>query len=262
MAEPTTPTRDPRLDAACADAAPLARQHLVDTVGEDVVGDHLAIRREGERLATHVFASTQPGYRGWTWSVTVARASRQRTVTVCEVVLLPGDEAIVAPSWTPYKERVRPGDLGPGDLLPPEADDARLVPGFTAGDPATEPLVDPSTVRSVADEVGMGRAWVLSLEGRDLAAERWHEGEQGPDVPLAQQAPGKCSDCGFTVRLAGPLGLEFGVCANGMANDDGRVVALDHGCGAHSDAKLSRSSGPVPLPPPVIDTIAVDTLEV
>ena len=66
--------------------------------------------------------------RGWQWAVTVARASRQRQVTVDEVVLMPGDEAIVAPAWVPYKERVQPGDLSPGDLLPVDDDDPRLVP--------------------------------------------------------------------------------------------------------------------------------------
>ena len=29
--------------------------------------------------------------------------------------LLPGEQAIVAPGWTPYRERIRPGDLGPGE---------------------------------------------------------------------------------------------------------------------------------------------------
>jgi hypothetical protein len=35
--------------------------------------------------------------------------------------------------------------------------------------------------------------------------------------------------------MAGALGRVFGACANGMAPDDGRVVALTHGCGAHSE---------------------------
>jgi hypothetical protein len=43
-----------------------------------------------------------------------------------------------------------------------------------------------------------------------------------------------------------------------MANADGHVVALTHGCGAHSKAKLSRSAAPQVLPPPVLDTLNVD----
>ena len=69
-------------------------------------------------------------------------------------------------------------------------------------------------MREVADELGLGRARVLSLEGRDLAAERWYDGSHGPDSPLAQSAPASCGTCGFLVRLAGPLSRLFGVCAN------------------------------------------------
>ena len=57
---------------------------------------------------------------------------------------------------------------------------------------------------------------------------------------MAHLAPGSCLTCGFFVRLGGPLGQVFGVCANSYAPDDGRVVSADHGCGAHSEA----------LPPP------------
>ena len=108
---------------------------------------------------------------------------------------------------------------------------------------------------------GSGREWVLSLEGRDLAAQRWHDGEQGPNTPIAEQAPDSCDSCGFLISLAGPLSDTFGVCANGMANDDGKVVALTHGCGAHSGAKLSRSAAPQQLPPPVFDTVNVDEVD-
>ena len=113
----------------------------------------------------------------------------------------------------------------------------------------------------VADEIGLGRSRVLSVDGRDLAAQRWYDGEQGPDVPLAQSAPGRCSSCGFLVRLAGPLSTMFGVCANEFANDDGRVVALEHGCGAHSEAQLRKKQLPPPLPDHVFDTVSRDDLE-
>ena len=63
------------------------------------------------------------------------------------------------------------------------------------------------------------------------------------------------------LRLAGPLSETFGVCANGDANDDGRVVSFDHGCGAHSEVRLSKRHTPVPPAPPVLDTVAVDDLE-
>ena len=50
--------------------------------------------------------------------------------TVSEVVLVPGPESLLAPAWVPWDQRVRPGDLSPGDLLAPLTDDLRLVPGL------------------------------------------------------------------------------------------------------------------------------------
>jgi hypothetical protein len=160
----------------------------------------------------------------------------------------------------PYRDRIQPGDLSPGDLLPTEEDDPRLVPGYLAGDPGDD-IVDEDTLRDVIDELGLGRARVLSLEGRDLAAQRWYDGSHGPHAPLAQSAPATCASCGFLVRLAGPLSRAFGVCANAQANDDGRVVSWDHGCGAHSEAQLATSTRPQPLPEPVLDTLSWAELE-
>ncbi|UYM06706.1 DUF3027 domain-containing protein [Solicola gregarius] len=253
--------RTSRPDSVGANAVEAARAALLEAVGPADVGEHQGVRAEGERTVSHEFACTRRGYRGWRWSVTVTRAPRQRSVTVNEIVLLPGADAIIAPDWTPYRERVQPGDMSPGDLLPPEDDDPRLVPGWSAGDSAVDALVDPSSVRPVADEVGLGRLRVLSLEGRDLAAERWYEGPQGPDNELTRQAPHHCRTCGFLVSMSGPLGTLFGVCSNGLANDDGRVVSLDHGCGAHSKTKLSRASAPRKLPAPVLDTVGADDIE-
>lgn len=249
--------RTPKADAVAVAAVDAARDALLELVDASDVGQHLGHAVEDERVVTHFFACTRTGYRGWRWSVTVARAPRQKSVTVDDVVLLPGDEAIVAPPWVPWRERIQPGDLGPGDILPTDEDDPRLVPGYTTGDE----WVDEDSVKEVADEVGLGRERVLSLEGRDLAAQRWYDGSHGPEAPIAQAAPANCGSCGFLVRMAGPLSRLFGVCANAYANDDGRVVSFDHGCGAHSDAQLQRRQLPPPLPEPVLDTMSWDELD-
>nr|WP_238694527.1 DUF3027 domain-containing protein [Nocardioides daphniae] len=60
------------------------------------------------------------------------------------------------------------------------------------------------------------------------------------------------------VRLSGSLSEMFGVCANGNANDDGRVVTYDHGCGAHSEVKLARKQQPAPVPEHAFDSFSVD----
>ncbi len=252
-----TAARVPKTDAVAVAAVEQAHSALSEAVAAADVGEHLGHLVEDNRVVTHFFACTRPGYRGWRWSVTVVRAARAKSVTVDEVVLLPGDNSVTAPPWVPWKERVQPGDLGPGDLLPTEEGDARLVPGYTAGDE----IVDEDSVRPVIDELALGRRRVLSLEGRDLAAQRWYDGSHGPDAPIVESAPGRCVTCGFLMRLSGPLSRMFGVCANAYANDDGRVVSFDHGCGAHSEAKLSKKNLPQPLPEPVLDTLSWDDLE-
>ncbi|MBA2641134.1 MAG: DUF3027 domain-containing protein [Nocardioidaceae bacterium] len=256
---PTTPTGSRlRPDAVLARAVEQARAAALEMAEAADVGEPVGCLAEGERVVTHQFACTRRGYRGWRWSVTLARAPRQRHGTVDEVVLLPGDDSVVAPVWLPWSERLRPGDLGPGDVLPVDDDDPRLVAGWFAADPATDPLVDESTGGGVATEVGLGRERVLSLEGRDAAATRWYDGERGPAAPTAAAAPGRCVSCGFLVRLGGALGTLFGVCANGNVGDDGNVVSFDHGCGGHSDVREARPTGESALPEPVFDTVAYE----
>lgn len=233
-----------------------AREALDDSVDEGAVGDYLGREDDAPGLVTERFACTLPGYVGWYWAVSLS-VLPDAEPTINDIVLLPGESAIVAPEWTPYRERIKPGDLGPGDVLPPEEDDIRLAPAWFVGDGDGEGVVD----RHFAREIGLGREWVLSLEGREDAAERWYAGEQGPDTPMAKQAPGRCGSCGFLISLAGDLADRFGVCGNGMANADGKVVALTHGCGAHSGTRPKRSDSARTLPEPVLDTVGVDEVE-
>jgi len=226
-------------DTTLAAAVEAAREALLADVPATEVGEHLGCAEEAERLASHYFACTRPGYRGWLWSVTVSRLPRGRTASVVEVALLPGPEALLAPGWVPWSSRVIAGDLRPGDLLPTPADDPRLVAGFTVEDDSG-PLVAEGAAGLAGWEFGLGRARVLSAIGRDAAARRWQEGAPGPRSPLARSAPLSCLSCGYFIALTGPLGGQFGVCANEVANDDGRVVAADHGCGAHSEGILAE----------------------
>ncbi len=220
-------------DSVTAAAVEVARV-AAESDAPGLVGEHLGIEVDGERVVTHLFATLDPAYVGWRWAVTLARAARARNVTVDEVVLLPGEDAILAPEWVPWSERLRPGDLGVGDLLVTTAEDPRLVPAYFSTDDVEE--------QEVSLELGLGRERVLSFEGREEAVERWYAGEPGPSAPIAKSAPAPCATCGFYVPLAGALRQAFGACANEYAPDDGRVVSVDHGCGAHSQAMVLAST--------------------
>jgi len=227
-----------RPDAACAAAVEFAATAAREVAG-DAVGEHLGVRADGDRVVTHSFASHQPGYSGWRWAVTVARAPRSRHVTVDEVVLLPGEDALLAPEWVPWSERLRPGDLGVCDLLPTTADDDRLVPAYV--------LTDDPAVDEVAMELGLGRPRVMSRLGREETADRWYAGDGGPDSPMSVHAPGRCGTCGFYLPLEGSLRAVFGACGNEFSPLDGQVVSADSGCGAHSEALIEQ---PPPVQPP------------
>ena len=97
-------------DAFLASAVDAARSALLETVPAAEVGEHVAAKSEGERVVTHLFESRLAGYRGWHWFVTVARVARSKSVTVSEVGLVPSEDAVLAPEWVPWAERVRPED--------------------------------------------------------------------------------------------------------------------------------------------------------
>lgn len=188
-------------------AVEIARS-AIDELGEGPAGEHVGVNVVGNGVALHRFAADLPGYRGWEWNVVIACAPGSQHATVSEVALVTGESALQAPEWVPYEERLRPGDLGPRDLLPASMDDPRL---------------DGDQLESRA----------LSAEGIREADERWREGEAGPGSDFARQALRHCSTCAFMVELKGALGRDWGVCANEWAFD-GSVVHRGHGCGAHS----------------------------
>jgi hypothetical protein len=258
-AESTAPARPVEPSEAVAavlnGAVEQARQAIIEFSG-DTVGEYLGVAYEDDTAATHRFLANMPGYQGWQWAVVVATSPGADYATVSEVVLVPGPTALLAPAWVPWENRVKPGDLGPGDLLAPTVHDPRLAPGYTA---TGDPLID-----DIAFEVGFGRKQVLSAFGRDDAAQRWHDGDHGPAAPIARATKRVCRDCGFMVPLGGALGVMFGVCGNELSAD-GHVVDFEYGCGAHSDTPPPPGSGSPMFDPyddGVLDVVEAPVAEV
>jgi len=243
--EPSVTEPDPELAGAIELAARAAREDA----GDELVGPYVGVRPEDGGAMTHLFEAQLPGYRGWRWAVTVAHAGPGTPVTISEVVLLPGPEALVAPDWVPWQQRVKAGDLGVGDLMPTAPGDPRLTPAYLASD-------DPA-VEAVATEAGLGRVRVLSRYGRLEAALRWQTGDYGARSDMALRAPERCGTCGFYLPLAGSLGAAFGVCGNEISPADGHVVHAEYGCGAHSETEYETTS-PIATADLVYDDTGLD----
>ena len=216
------------------DAQDIARDAaLADAEFASQVGAFVSVEYADEdRVASYLFEAEIAGYKGWRWCVTVAKVEKDADATVCDVVVLPGPDSLLAPEWIEYRDRIAPEDIQPGVIVPSALDDTRLVPGVNAL------IQDEDLDATEVFDLGLMRPRVLSIEGRDQASKRWYTGDRGPNTPLAQSAPKPCASCGFFIPIAGSMRSAFGVCANAIAPDDARVVSVDPGCGAHSEATL------------------------
>ncbi len=265
----TRATRTPVPDRLCAEAVDLARSAAEEAAAPGVVGEHVGV--VSDRVVTHYFEAKEPGYRGWRWAVTVARASRAKNVTLDETVLLPGADALLAPEWVPWSERLRPGDMGPGTCCRPSR---RTCAWSRAGRARTSrrrdsvvseelaELVDSEdaeltdrpvaatsrgSIAAVAEELGTRRARVLSRYGLYEAADRWDEAF-GPKTPMAQAAPATCVSCAFLIPMAGSLKRAFwGV--RERVRSGGRAcgvagVRVRWALGGRGDAEAGAAGGP------------------
>lgn len=97
--------RRPKLDETLAAARETAREALLESVDPAELGEHVSAVADDDRVVTHRFVAQVRGYRGWEWFCTLARAPRSKTLTICELGMLPGEGALLSPPWVPWSER-------------------------------------------------------------------------------------------------------------------------------------------------------------
>lgn len=81
-----------------------ARLAAVEAAPKNGVGDFLTQIDEGENVYTFLFAAKMKGYVGWNWSVSLF--ANEEDTTVSEVNLMPSEDALIAPKWVPWSERL------------------------------------------------------------------------------------------------------------------------------------------------------------
>ena len=103
----STKAKDPQ----AFDALELARTAVLADAGDSaLVGEFISVDFDDEdRIASYMFEAFLQGYKGWRWVVTVAKIDTDSDATVCDVVVLPGPDALLAPEWIPYIDRIQPG---------------------------------------------------------------------------------------------------------------------------------------------------------
>lgn len=111
-------------------ATTLARQIAVETAGEqDDVGQMLEPIDIGDDVVDIQFVCLRKGYEGWNWSVTLYHDDQLDHWTVNESSIVPTDQALLAPEWIPWKDRLLPSDVSVTDSIGTDPDDERLEAG-------------------------------------------------------------------------------------------------------------------------------------
>jgi hypothetical protein len=155
--------------AVAFDAKDLARNAALEQAEKrDQVGGFVSVEFDDDnRVATYLFEANLAGYKGWRWCITIAKVDEESQPTICDVVVLPGPDALRAPDWIPYRDRILPGDVGVGDIVPSALDDTRLVPGAQALpqdedlDAAFFPLKDVTRQQSVGTKASVDQTLPL-----------------------------------------------------------------------------------------------------
>lgn len=112
--------------APLAELQQLAEVALNEIAESDEIGEFVSASVEGDAVAVLQYAVRVPGYTDWFWTVLCTRVP-DSAPTVLECFMLPGENALLAPAWVPWAERLaefRATHDSQGNLLVPDENDA------------------------------------------------------------------------------------------------------------------------------------------
>lgn len=95
-----------RADDVLLAAVDLARAALLEITPADTIGAPVGHIVEGEHVLSLLFDCTMSGYPGWHWTVSLSRVDDDSEPSVLETELMPGGEALLAPDWVPWSDRL------------------------------------------------------------------------------------------------------------------------------------------------------------
>ena len=97
---------EPIADEVLLGAVDVARAALIEITPAATIGAPVGHLVEGERVLSLLFENRMPGYPGWFWTVSLSREPDSSEVNVLEAELMPGDDALLAPDWVPWADRL------------------------------------------------------------------------------------------------------------------------------------------------------------
>ena len=190
------PAIDPAIgpaDETLLAAVDLARAALLEITPADTIGEPLGHIVEGEHVLSLLFECTMSGYPGWHWTVSLSRINGNSAPSVLETELMPGDNAVLAPDWVPWSERL--ADHG-------AAQDLSAV-GATANASDTEDELDDDSDDEDEDEdfddggddeldgIDFGEELAASELNHDQTDESEAEADDGAPEPPAETVGGE-----------------------------------------------------------------------
>ena len=93
-------------DEVLAGVIDQARSSLELITPADTIGEPLGYIVEGEHVLSLLFDCLMTGYPGWRWTVSLSRVDGDAEPQVLETELTPGDDALLAPEWVPWSDRL------------------------------------------------------------------------------------------------------------------------------------------------------------
>ncbi|MGD8165685.1 DUF3027 domain-containing protein [Herbiconiux sp. P16] len=104
--EPAEEKPAPVVDEVLLASVDLARNALLEITPAASIGEVVGSIAEEDHVLSLHFESKLAGYPGWHWTVTVSRIDESSEPSVLEIEMLPGENALIAPDWVPWSERL------------------------------------------------------------------------------------------------------------------------------------------------------------
>lgn len=164
-------------------AVDVARAALLEITPADTVGEPVGHIVEGEHVVSLLFDCLMTGYPGWHWTVSLSRIDGDSQPSVLETELMPGGDALLAPEWVPWSDRL--ADHRTAEELAEAEAAAEALDALDDFDVESDDTATPDEDDDFDDEYS-GDDELDGVDfGEALAASHLHPGEAGHAEPEA-----------------------------------------------------------------------------